>query len=71
MPLSQDDKELVKLIAVEICREVVPEIIKVHVDSCPHAKNNNKKWNIAIGVIAGVTLVSGSTSVIAVIKMLL
>lgn len=63
MALTQSDKELIKLIVVEACREIlsetIPQVISAHVDSCPHAKVNNKRWYLSLGVVAGVSLISG------------
>ena len=70
MGLTNADKELIKMIVSETCREIIPELLESHVASCPHAKRSEKRWSVAVGIAVGISLVSGTGGGFALAKLL-
>lgn len=69
MTLSEDDKDWVKLMSTEVVREVLKEVIREHIASCPYGKFlSASKWFV-IGLIVGPGIVGGGAG-FAVAKLL-
>jgi len=69
MPLSENDKEWVKLIAREIAFAVNKAVIIEHIKSCPHGKALlMSKWFL-IGICLGPGIIGGSAG-FAIAKLL-
>lgn len=55
MKLTDDEKEWVKLIAAEVSRAIIEQVVEVHIKCCPHAQIANKRWYLLLGVVSGVS----------------
>ena len=59
-PLTDDEKEWVKLIAREVAFQAVKEATLEHIDSCPHGKRFSMFRAWLIGVAIGCSLGGGA-----------
>lgn len=59
-PLTDDEKEWIKMVAREVGFQVVKEATAEHIASCPHGKNLGKFRAWLIGVAVGCSLGGGA-----------
>ena len=65
MPLTEGDKAICR----DIAREIVQEVLAIHVSTCPHGRTMFKMIWMSIGIAVGSGIAGGSVAV-AVIKAL-
>ena len=64
MALSEGDKAEYK----EIAREIVQEVLKIHVQICPHGRTMFRMFWASVGIAVGSGVASGSL-IMAIIKV--
>jgi len=69
MPLNEQDREWVRLMAAQLAREVNQEVLRVHVLQCPHGQliqmTKSRIRSVLLGAGLGMVLaglVGGSTA---------
>lgn len=72
MALTEQDREYIREVAVnsatEVSKQIIEDVLKWHIDACPHGKSIlASKW-VMIGVCAG-SGVSGGGLVAVLIKI--
>ena len=60
MTLSTEDREWVKLAARELVHEVTLELLKTHIEACPHGQLIGRFKSLAVGIVVGLVLAAGS-----------
>ena len=65
MALTEQDREYIREVAInsatEVSKQIIEDVIKWHIDSCPHGKTLlASKWGL-MGLCAGSAGVGGST----------
>jgi len=65
MSLTDGDKAECK----EIAREIIQEVLTIHVDTCPHGRTMMKMFWMAAGIAVGSGVASGGV-VLVVVKMI-
>lgn len=69
MPLSQNDRDWVKLVARELAYKAIKETLAMHIQACPHGQRLGNFKAYLCGVAIGLAL-AGFGSGVAVAKLI-
>jgi hypothetical protein len=70
MALTEQDRDWVQLTARELTFEVTKEVLAEHIKTCPLSQKQINYKHLIIGIVIGVTIVTGSGGLTLLLKFL-